>query len=64
MDKDQLCKKILELDPKIRFAGMISEMGRLVTGGMRPGLLSLEESKDNEMIFLQLVFEGKSPKGI
>jgi hypothetical protein len=57
MDRDELCKKILELDPKIRFAGIISEMGRLVAGGMRPGLLSLEESKDNEMIFLQLALK-------
>ena len=57
MDNDQLCKQVLELDPKIRFVGLINQMGRLVAGGMKPGLLSLEESRDNEMIFMQLALK-------
>jgi hypothetical protein len=62
MDKDKLCNKVLELDSQIRFAGLINNMGRLVAGGMKPGLLSLEESKDNEMIFLQLALKVNQRK--
>jgi hypothetical protein len=36
MDKDEMCKQVLELEPKIRFAGLINENGRLVAGGMKP----------------------------
>jgi len=57
MDKDELCKKVLELDSRIRFAGLINEKGRLIAGGMKSGLLSLEESRDNEMIYLQLALK-------
>ncbi|MGB9124131.1 MAG: DUF6659 family protein [Nitrosotalea sp.] len=57
MDNDELCKQVLDLDPKIRFAALISPMGRLVAGGMKPGLLSLEESRDNEMIYMQLALK-------
>ena len=47
MDFEKLCKKVLEIDPKIRFAGAINEKGRLFAGGMRDGLKSLEDSKDD-----------------
>jgi len=35
MDYERVCKKVMELDPKIRFAGLINEKGRLIGGGMR-----------------------------
>jgi hypothetical protein len=41
MDKDELCKKVLEIDSRIRYAGLINEKGRIIAGGMKPGLLSL-----------------------
>jgi len=62
MDKDKFCSKILEIDSRIRFVGLINNMGRLVAGGMKPGLLSLEESKDNEMMFLQLALKVNQRK--
>ncbi|HSA77087.1 MAG TPA: DUF6659 family protein, partial [Nitrosarchaeum sp.] len=34
-DYSAICKTILSLDPKIRFAGVINERGRLVAGGMK-----------------------------
>ncbi len=54
-----ICKKVLELDPKIRFAGMINEKGRLFAGGMREGLKSLEDSRDDEMLYMELVLRTK-----
>ena len=48
MDYDQLCKYILDLDPKVRFAGICDESGEIIYGGQRKGLKNLltpEESK-------------------
>ncbi len=59
MDHERICKKVMELDPKIRFVGMINEKGRLIGGGMRNGLKSLEDSKDDEMLYMELVLRAK-----
>ena len=62
MDKDELCKQVLELDSRIRFAGLINENGRLVAGGMKPGFSSLEDSRDDEMLYMELVLRAKMRK--
>ena len=49
-----LCNKIMDLDPMIRFAGVINDLGRLVAGGMRPGVEPLETEKDDEMLYMEL----------
>lgn len=59
MDYEKICKKVMELDPKIRFAGIINEKGRLFAGGMREGLKSLEDSRDDEMLYMELVLRAK-----
>jgi hypothetical protein len=59
MDYEKFCKKVLELDSKIRFAGAINEKGRLFAGGMKDGLKSLEDSKDDEMLYMELVLRTK-----
>jgi hypothetical protein len=62
MDKEELCKKVLEVNSRIRFAGLINHMGRLVAGGMKPGFKPLEEAKDNEMLYMELVLKVKLRK--
>jgi Family of unknown function (DUF6659) len=62
MDKDELCKQIHELDKKIRFVGLINPNGRLIAGGMKPELKSLEEERDNEMLYMELVLRAKMRK--
>jgi hypothetical protein len=62
VDEDELCKKVLEIDSRIRFVGLINKMGRLIAGGMKPRLLSLEESRDNEMMYLQLALKVNQRK--
>lgn len=54
MDKDTLCKKVGELDPKIRFVGVINERGHLVAGGMMEGKQPLEDTKKDEMLYMEL----------
>ena len=62
MDFEAICKKIMSMDPKIRFAGMVNNQGRLVAGGMREDKKSLEDKKDDEMLFMELVLRTKMRK--
>ena len=52
MDYAKICKDILDLDPKIRFAGICDETGETKYGGQRQGiqnLLSPEETKRSNL---------------
>ncbi|MFL6357193.1 MAG: hypothetical protein ACJ71C_11640, partial [Nitrososphaeraceae archaeon] len=52
MDYDNLCKHILNVDPKVRFAGICDDSGEVKYGGMREGiknLLSPEETKKSNL---------------
>ena len=51
---DVICKQVFELDEKIRSARIINGKGKLVAGGMRPGLKSLEDANKDEMLFMEL----------
>ncbi|MGI0082421.1 MAG: DUF6659 family protein [Nitrosopumilaceae archaeon] len=59
MDFEAICKKVMDVDPKIRFAGMINDKGRLIAGGMKEGKKALEDTKDDEMLFMELVLRTK-----
>ena len=52
MDYDKLCKEILNLDSKVRFAGVCDETGEIKFGGQREGitnLLTAEETKKSNL---------------
>ena len=52
MDYENLCKEILAIDPKIRFAGVCDESGEIKFGGQRDGLdnlLTAEETKRSNL---------------
>ncbi|KAG2478221.1 MAG: hypothetical protein NPMRTH1_670003 [Nitrosopumilales archaeon] len=51
---EKICQKIMQLDPKMRSARIINNRGHLVSGGMKEGLKSLEETKHDEMMFMEL----------
>ncbi len=61
-DYTKICNSILSIDPKIRFAGVINERGRLVAGGMKDNVKPLESEKDDEMIFMELALRVKMRK--
>jgi len=61
-DYTKICNSILSIDPKIRFAGVINERGRLVAGGMKDNVEPLESEKDDEMIFMELALRVKMRK--
>ena len=56
---EKFCKKILEFDSAIRFAGIISDRGKLVAGGFRNGITSFIEERDHEMAFMEVALRIK-----
>ncbi|MFB5604431.1 MAG: DUF6659 family protein [Candidatus Nitrosomaritimum aestuariumsis] len=61
-DYTKICDSVMKIDPKIRFAGVINDRGRLVAGGMRENVEPLESEKDDEMIFMELALRVKMRK--
>ncbi len=52
----------MTLDKEIRFVGVINERGKLLAGGLREGLKSLEDPKDDEMLFMELALRVRMRK--
>ena len=50
---------ILGIDDKIRFVGIINDLGRLVYGGMRPGIMSLESETESIKIYMEFALISK-----
>ena len=51
---DQKCQNLLN-EPEIRFAGLISPMGHLVAGGMKKGMIPLEDDADMRKLYMELI---------
>ena len=49
-----MCRSILDLDPLMRSAWIINNRGHAVAGGMKSGLKSLEDTKNDEILFTEL----------
>jgi hypothetical protein len=47
-------EKVFRLDRRIRYCGILDEMGRESSGGMRPGVRSLEPEDEAEKVNLQV----------
>ena len=47
------CDKILNLDPKIRFAGIINDKGKLLIENKRKGLKVFIDPKDLEILLME-----------
>ncbi len=58
-DYKQIYESILTLDEKIRFVGIINDLGRLVYGGMRPGVISLESETESIKIYMEFALISK-----
>ena len=50
---------LLNLDEKIRFIGFIDEVGKLVYGGMRPGVISLERETESIKLYMEYALINK-----
>jgi len=47
------CEKILS-EPEIRFVGIISEMGKLIAGGFKKGIIPLEDDSERQTLYMEL----------
>ena len=54
MDYEKVCQQIMLLDPKMRSARVINDRGHLVAGGMKKGMMPLENEKQDEMMFMEI----------
>lgn len=59
MNKELMCEEIRKLDPKVRFVGLINDKGHLIAGGMADGKKTLEDTKKDEMLYLELALRVK-----
>jgi hypothetical protein len=50
MDYNKLCKDILNLDPKVRYAGVCDDTGEIKYGGQREGVKNLLSPEVNRFI--------------
>jgi hypothetical protein len=56
LDLNELCKRILQLDNSIRFAGAAADMkGKMVSQAYREGLVPLMTRQETELSALQAI---------
>ena len=55
---DRICDEIFALSPAVRSAIVIDKMGRLVAGGMRKGITSMEEKDDSQKLYVQFALRS------
>jgi hypothetical protein len=58
----ELCEKVFSISQNIRFAGVITKMGRLVAGGMKPELEYLEDKDDSSKLYVQFALIAEMRK--
>ena len=58
----KLCDAIFALNPNIRFAGVVNNMGTLVAGGMRQSVKSMEDKGDSSKLYLESAIRSEMRK--
>ncbi len=58
----QKCQRILDISPSIRYAGLVNQYGRTLTGILRPGvgILLKSESARNEFFLVSTMFSMRN----
>ncbi|MGI0101143.1 MAG: DUF6659 family protein [Nitrosotalea sp.] len=62
-DFDKLCERVMEIDAKIRFVGMINPDGKLIGGGMKRDVKPIGDKKDDESLYCGIVTRAKMRQG-
>jgi hypothetical protein len=57
-----LCDAIFALNPNIRFAGVVNNMGTLVAGGMKQSVKSMEHKGDSSKLYLESALRSEMRK--
>ena len=56
---EYVCKKIMYIDPSIRFVGVVNDKGKLVEGGPRQGVKPLIDDKESEMVLMEIALMSR-----
>ncbi len=59
---DKLCIQVFKLDRRVRYAGVLDETGRLIAGGMRKGIISLEPAREDLKLMANLTIQIATDK--
>jgi len=59
---DKLCVQVFKLDRRVRYAGVLDATGRLIAGGMRKGITSLEPARENLRLMANLTMQISTDK--
>lgn len=62
-DFNKVCEKIMEIDTRIRFVGMINQYGKLVGGGMKSSVKPIGDRKDDESLYCGIVTRARMRQG-
>ena len=54
----KLCNDIFTLSPTIRSAVVIDKIGKLVAGGMREGIKSMEDKDDSQKLYVEFALRS------
>jgi hypothetical protein len=54
---DKLCLQIFKFDRRIRYAGVLDDTGRLIAGGMRKGITSLEPASEDLRLMANITIQ-------
>jgi hypothetical protein len=58
-ESESICDKVWEIDPLIRFVGIISDKGRLLAGRKKEGIKLHVNEKDHEMLFMGIALKQR-----
>lgn len=56
---EYVCKKIVDVDPTIRFVGVINDKGKLIEGGPKQGVKPLIDQKESEMVLMEIALMSR-----
>jgi hypothetical protein len=54
---DKLCYQIFKIDRRVRYAGVLDDTGRVIAGGMRRGISSLEPASEDLRLMANLTIQ-------
>jgi hypothetical protein len=55
---EKICNDIFALSPAIRSAAVIDKMGKLVAGGMRKGIKSMEDTENTQKLYVEFALRS------
>jgi Family of unknown function (DUF6659) len=55
---EKICNDIFALSPTIRSAAVIDKMGKLVAGGMRKGIKSMEDTENTQKLYVEFALRS------